>query len=97
MDFNNNWSSFHDPLGIGSPASFSGALFAEVLCAALVGLGLFTRIALVPLMFTMGVAVFIFHGGDSFSTIERGLLYLTAYATLFLTGPGKYSMDQLFR
>lgn len=86
---------FADPFGIGPVASLVLAVFAEVVCAALVALGLFTRWALIPLIITMLVAVFIQHGGDPFGRMEKGLLYLMVYAALFLSGPGKYSLDTM--
>jgi putative oxidoreductase len=86
--------SFADPIGIGETPSFVLAVFAEFVCGILVALGLFTRVALVPLIITMGVAVFIIHAEDPFSKQEFGLLYLVPYLTLFLTGPGKLSLDK---
>ncbi|MFD2571398.1 DoxX family protein [Spirosoma soli] len=85
--------SFGDPLGIGSGPSLVLATFAEAGCAVLVLLGFYTRLATLPLMFTMLVAAFIAHGGDPFGKKELSLLYLLIYATLFFVGPGKYSID----
>ena len=84
---------FPDPLGIGSAASLSLATFAEVLCAFLIVIGLFTRTAVIPLIITMLVAVFVQHWGDPFTKMESGLLYLIPYICLLLKGPGSYSVD----
>lgn len=86
---------FADPFGIGPVASLALAVFAEVLCAALIAIGLFTRWATIPLIITMLVAVFIAHAGDPFRDLEKGLMFLMVYVTLFLSGPGKYSLDEL--
>jgi putative oxidoreductase len=89
---------FPDPFGIGSPASLGLVVFAEIVCSVLLALGLFTRFSLIPLIVTMLTAVFIVHFGDPFSKMELGLFYLLVYAALFLTGPGRYSLDMvLFR
>ena len=85
---------FADPIGIGEELSFVLTVFAEFLCGILVALGLFTRAALIPLMITMAVAVFIVHADDPFSKQEFGLLFLVPYVTLFLAGPGKFSLDK---
>ena len=85
---------FADPIGVGEEVSLILTVFAEFLCGILVALGLFTRAALVPLIITMLVAVFIIHADDPFSKQEFGLLYLIPYITLFLTGPGKLSLDK---
>lgn len=86
---------FSDPLGVGTTASLSLAVFAEIFCAALLVIGLFTRWATIPLIITMVVAAFIVHAGDSFKEIEKALLFLLAYVSLFFSGPGKYSLDQM--
>jgi putative oxidoreductase len=86
---------FGDPLGIGPAASLVLAVFAEFICSILVGLGLFTRLATVPLIITMLVAAFIAHGEDPFSKKELALMYILVYVTLLVFGGGKYSMDEL--
>ncbi|MFM1875357.1 MAG: hypothetical protein RL266_1094 [Bacteroidota bacterium] len=85
---------FADPIGIGEVPSLILTVFAEFVCGILVALGLFTRAALVPLIVTMVVAVFIVHADDPFGKQEFGLLFLIPYVTLFLTGPGKFSLDK---
>ncbi len=89
--------SFADPLGLGETVSLTLAVFAECLCALLVVLGLFTRWATIPLLFTMVVAVFFVHAGDPLPKLEMGLLYLAAFLALLLLGPGQYSLDARFR
>ncbi|HYK77453.1 MAG TPA: DoxX family protein [Daejeonella sp.] len=82
----------------GMSASFSLALtvFAEVLCSVLILMGLGTRLATIPLIITMLVAVLYIHGSDPFVKQEMGLHYLLVYVLLFLTGSGKYSMDYFY-
>ncbi len=84
---------FADVMGIGEAPSLMLAVFAEVVCSSFLVLGLFTRFSLVPLIITMLVAVFYIHGDDPFAKQEFGLLFLIPYVTLFLTGPGKFSLD----
>src|SRR5262245_23003677 len=54
-------SGFADPFGIGGPLSMSLAIFAELFCAVLIVLGLLTRLASLPLIIAMSVAVFYPH------------------------------------
>jgi putative oxidoreductase len=89
---NGNWE-FGDPLGIGTRPSLVLAIVAEVGCSLLILLGLFTRFATLPLLFTMLVAAFIVHAADPLGKKELALLYALLFATLFFTGPGKYSID----
>lgn len=88
---------FSDPFGVGDTTSLALAVFAEVICSILLAFGLLTRWALIPLIITMFVAAFIVHINDDFGIMERALLYGAGYVTLFLTGPGKYSIDYFLR
>lgn len=93
VNYQERASSFPDPLGIGNEISLAMAIFSELICAALLVIGFASRLVLIPLMFTMFVAGMIVHMDDPFSRKEMALLYLVAYFVLFVTGPGKYSLD----
>lgn len=86
---------FPDPFGVGSTASLTMTVFAEFFCAILVLVGLLTRLATVPLIIAMAVAVFYAHKGQVFGEGEHAALFLGAYITLLFAGPGKISMDRL--
>ena len=95
--FRENPDSFPDPLGFGSANSFYLALFAEMICGALVLIGLLTRLALIPLMFTMSVAVLRIHWDSDITDKELPLLHLAVYVAIFLLGPGRFSVDARFK
>lgn len=84
---------FANPFGIGAGPSLALTVFAEVLCAALVLIGLKTRLATIPLIITMLVAAFMIHGADPFGKKELALMYLGVYTALLMLGSGKYSVD----
>ena len=91
---------FMDPIGIGATTSYFMAAFAEGICATLLILGLFSRIATLILSVNF-VVVFIFHAfmvGDGFPVLELRFFYLFAFIALTFTGPGRFSLDYaLFR
>jgi putative oxidoreductase len=95
-----NPNAFADPLGIGPSLSLALAMFAELICAVLVAVGLTTRLASIPLIVTMSVAAFMIHAADPLfgppPSKEFALLYLAPFATLLFTGPGLFSLDALF-
>ena len=95
IDFKENSGDWPDPFHVGTTVSYALTVFAELFCSVFIVLGLFTRIALVPLIICLVVIVFNVHGGDPLEDKEHGLLYLLIYLSLFLTGPGKYSLDSL--
>ncbi|MFD2035088.1 DoxX family protein [Belliella marina] len=92
-DFSANLQTFPDLIGLGSAVSLQLVIFAEFFCALFLAIGFLTRLSLIPLIITMCVAAFIAHGGDPFSVQEMSLLYLTVFVSLFLLGPGKWSVD----
>ncbi|HEV7348984.1 DoxX family protein [Telluribacter sp.] len=86
---------FADPIGIGEEATFLLAIFAEFVCSVLLILGLTTRLALLPLIGTMLVAALIIHANDPWDKQEHPIVFLIPYLTLFLTGPGRFSLDKV--
>lgn len=86
---------FFDFLGMGPTISLTLTVFAEFVCSILLILGLFTRVALGFLIFTMIIAGFIVHGADPFEKREMSLIYLSVYLLLMAFGPGKVSVDYM--
>lgn len=84
---------FADPIGLGVTFSFYLVIFAEVVGSIMLILGIYTRLALIPLIIAMLVAVFAFHSGQAFGKYEMSFLYLSAFIALFFTGAGKYAID----
>lgn len=84
---------FADPIGMGVEFSLFLTVFAEFFCSILLIMGLATRLATIPLMTTMLVAVFIIHGADPFGVKEMALLYGSIYSAILIIGPGKFSAD----
>ena len=86
---------FANPIGLGPALSLILVVFSEFVCSILIGIGLGTRLATIPLIITMFVAAFITHGDDPFGRKEMALLYLLFYISLLIIGSRKYSIDYL--
>ncbi|NML57254.1 DoxX family protein [Chryseobacterium cheonjiense] len=86
---------FFDFLGMGPTVSLILTVFAEFACSILLILGLFTRVALGFLIFTMIIAAFVVHGADPFEKRELSLIYLSVYLLMMIFGPGKFSVDHM--
>ncbi len=97
LNFADRMDKFPDPLGVGSTTSLGLVVFAEVFCSILLLLGIKVRWAVIPLMITMLVAVFVMHGDDPFKRKELGLMYLGCYLVLLLLGGGKFGLGTLLK
>jgi putative oxidoreductase len=96
------WSNDVNFLGLGGSITLGLVIFSELFCSIFVIIGLFNKISLIPLIFTMLYIVVML---DKFEIVyfeENGIgisgsfKFLVFYVLLFLTGPGKYSLDHRF-
>ena len=85
--------NFMNFLGLGGTVSLLLVVFAEFFCALFIVLGLFTRLASIPLIIVLCVALFKSHNGHFFSDGEMAALFLGGYFAILLLGPGKISVD----
>jgi putative oxidoreductase len=97
MSFSERAGTFSDPLGIGAPLSLALIVFAEVFCASLVVLGVFTRLAALPLIFGMGVVVFVINHGAILGKAELAALYALGFIALLIGGGGNLSLGRMVR
>lgn len=95
MLFGGGEIQFPGVMGMSPALSLGLTVFAEVLCSILILIGLGTRLASIPLIFTMLVAVFVIHASDPLAGKEMGLLYLLLYIPLLFLGGGKFSLDRV--
>ncbi len=93
MDYGQLSTIFPDPLGVGSEISLMLAIFAELFCSLAFICGFLYRLAMLPMIFTMGMAFFKIHAADPFAVKELALVYLMIFILMYITGPGKYALD----
>ena len=97
MFFSGEPVQFPAVMGMSAEWSLGLTIFSEVLCSVFLLVGFATRLAVIPLIITMLVAVLIVHLSDPFSMKEPALHYLLVYVMLLFAGSGKYSMDNLLQ
>lgn len=95
INFADMAASFPDPLGVGNSISLGLAIFAELVCSIGFIFGALFRLVLIPMIFTMGVAFFVIHGADVFAVRELAFIYLAIFILMYITGPGRFSVDRL--
>jgi putative oxidoreductase len=86
--------TFPDIFGFGSYTSLMLVIFTEFCCSLFLIFGLLVRLSLIPMILVMAVAFFDVHDA-AFPAGEPAFIYLILLIILFISGPGKYSIDYL--
>ncbi len=93
VQFNSMKLHFMNFMSLGSTVSLALVVFAEFFCSMFLILGLFTRLASIPIIIVMCVIIFMTAHGDVFGDGERAAIYLAGALAILLCGPGKISID----
>ena len=88
-------TSFPHPMALGQRFSLVMAIFAEAVCGLAFMVGAFYRLALIPLIITMAVALFVVHNGQTFAHKELALIYLVIFVSMYVMGAGRFSADDM--
>lgn len=86
--------TFPDVLGFGSYMSLMVSIFCEFCCSLFLITGLMVRITVLPMIVSMAVAFFDVHDA-MFPQGELALIYMIMFVILYITGPGRFSLDFL--
>ncbi|QIE87548.1 DoxX family protein [Pseudomonas nitroreducens] len=91
-----HWQSelqhIEDPFGIGAAPTLVLAVFAEVLCPILLILGVFARLACLPVIAVLLVALVFVHPQWSLEEGQFAWWMLILFAGLAIAGPGSYRL-----
>ncbi len=93
------WMKNVNFLGISGKIPLALTIFAELICSLFLIIGLFSRFALLILMFCMSyifLVIFplsILDKGENGYQFNDAFVYFIIYLGLFFTGVGKYSLD----
>ena len=90
--FSETAAHFPAPFGLSGDIAVGLSIFGELVCGLAFAFGFLTRLALLPMIFTMIVAFTTVHGG-SVSGGELAFLYLVIFVLSWFAGAGKFSVD----
>lgn len=89
-----HWSAelqrIEDPFGLGASLTLAMAVFAEVVCPLLLIAGVFARLACLPVLAVLGVALVVVHPEWTLEEAQFAWLFAVLYAGLAITGPGAW-------
>jgi putative oxidoreductase len=93
LDFTAQLQLIEDPFNLGSHLTLILAIFAEVLCPLLIVAGLLARLACVPILFVLLVALLVVHPQWSVAEGQFGWLLLILFSTVLIAGPGRLAIS----
>ncbi|WP_285420031.1 DoxX family protein [Pseudomonas sp. efr-133-TYG-5] len=93
LDFSAQLQLIEDPFHLGARLTLSLAIFAEVLCPLLIVAGVLVRLACLPILFVLLVALLIVHPQWSVAEGQFGWLLLILFTTVFIAGPGRLALN----
>ena len=88
--FSEELTRIEDPFGLGPYMSLLPAILAEVICPMFILAGVFTRLACLPVIGVLLVAMVVVHPDWSIAEGQFGWLLLIIFTTLAITGPGEW-------
>jgi len=90
LDYANELARIEDPFGLGPNISLWAAIFAEVVCPLFIALGWFARLACLPIIVVLAIAMFVVHASWSLEQGQFGWLLMILFITIALCGPGRW-------
>ncbi|VVO70267.1 DoxX family protein [Pseudomonas sp. FP1762] len=81
-----------DPFHLGAHLTLILAIFAEVLCPLLIVAGVLARLACLPILFVLLVALLVVHPQWSVAEGQFGWLLLILFTTVLIAGPGRLAI-----
>lgn len=96
LDYSHQVQSIEDPFHLGANLTLILAIFAEVICPLFIAVGLLARLACLPILFLLGVALWVVHPEWSLEQGQFGWLLLIIFSTLVIAGPGRFALNARF-
>ncbi|KPG92417.1 MULTISPECIES: DoxX family protein [Pseudomonas] len=93
LDFTAQLQLIEDPFHLGAHLTLILAIFAEVVCPLLIVAGLLARLACVPILFVLLVALLVVHPQWSVAEGQFGWLLLILFTTVLIAGPGRLAIS----
>ncbi len=85
-----------NPLGIPEFFNQAFAIVANIIMPLFIAMGLFTKIATLPILAITLTGYFIVHFHDPIAVKDIPFMYSVCFLFITFAGPGKYSLDYYF-
>jgi putative oxidoreductase len=96
LDYSAQLQQIEDPFHLGANLTLILAIFAEVLCPLLIVAGVLVRLACLPILCVLLVALLIVHPQWSLFEGQFGWLLLIVFTSILIAGPGRLALNDRF-
>ncbi|CAI8751690.1 putative oxidoreductase [Pseudomonas marginalis] len=96
LNYSEQLKQIEDPFHLGAHATLLLAIFAEVLCPLLIIAGVLVRLACLPILAVLLIAMVVVHPEWTLLEGQFGWLLLIMFTTLLISGPGRLVLSQRF-
>ncbi|AZD02972.1 DoxX family protein [Pseudomonas chlororaphis] len=96
LDYSAELQRIEDPFRLGANLTLMLAIFAEVLCPLLIVAGVAVRLACLPILAVLLVALLVVHPQWSLAEGQFAWLLLILFSSIFIAGPGRLALNDRF-
>ncbi|KFF46945.1 MULTISPECIES: DoxX family protein [Pseudomonas] len=96
LNYGEQLKLIEDPFHLGGQVTLLLAIFAEVLCPLLIIAGVLVRLACVPILAVLVIALLVVHPEWTLWEGQFGWLLLIIFTSILIAGPGRLVVVQRF-
>src|SRR3990167_634023 len=96
LNFSAQLQVIEDSFHLGANVTLMLAIFAEVLCPLLIIAGVLVRLACLPILAVLLIALLVVHAQWSLDEGQFGWLLLIVFTSLLIAGPGRLALNVRF-
>ncbi|AZF31839.1 DoxX family protein [Pseudomonas sp. R4-35-07] len=94
LNYSDQLKLIEDPFHLGAPLTLLLAIFAEVLCPLLIIAGVWTRLACLPILAVLVIALLVVHPEWTLFEGQFGWLLMIIFTSILIAGSGSLRLGQ---
>jgi putative oxidoreductase len=96
LDYQAQLASIEAPFHLGAQLTLCLSIFAEVVCPLMILIGVLARLACLPILFLLLVALVAVHPEWTVQEGQFGWLLLIIFTSVLIAGPGRLALNSRF-
>ncbi len=96
LNFTAELQRIEDPFNLGAHVTLMLAIFAEMFCPLLIIAGALVRLACLPILAVLLIAMLVVHPQWTLAEGQFGWLLMIVFTSVFIAGPGRLALNVRF-